>query len=91
MKNLIIAITFMAVLFLCPVCSRALYIGSELVQDGEYTFEVLGKCGEPEYRELIQLGIKHPKIEHWMYEENGYFYLLIFKSGKLDEIKTIRK
>ena len=91
MKNLIIAITFMAVLFLCPTGAHAFRYGTKLIQEGDYTFEVFYKCGEPKHKELIQLGIKHPKIEHWVYEENGDFYLLIFRSGKLDEIKSIRK
>jgi len=76
MKKIILVITLL-ICFGLPSTSDAFRYGSKLIQEGEYTFEVFEKCGEPIHKELIQLGIKHPKIEHWVYEQNGWFYLLI--------------
>jgi hypothetical protein len=35
--------------------------GSEIVKNGDTTFEVAGKCGEPDYREITVLEVKKIK------------------------------
>lgn len=73
--------------------------GTNLVSEGESTFEVKKKCGEPANREVIPAALNYPKskgnhavtVENWVYgPQNGAYYRLKFLDGTLVSIKFSR-
>ena len=91
MKKIIAGIVFIVLLLVVSIPCHALRWGTGLIQEGDHSCIVLQKCGEPKYKEVIREGIKRSKIEHWMYERSGMYYVFVFKGGILTEIKSIRK
>ena len=74
--------------------------GSEIINEGNTTFEVLRKCGEPKNREVIsptadnsskKINNKAVPIENWVYgPDNGMYRYLRFVDGILTQIKSQR-
>lgn len=82
--------------------SHALRCGTELVEEGDFTFQVERKCGRPNSREIIGYtlqsrrvpGAKRERelaIEQWVYgPDSGYFKVLTFEGGRLKRIESVR-
>lgn len=95
MKTLFAAV-FLAVLglHLIPVSAAGMRCGGDLVQEGDYKFEVLEKCGEPDLKELVgyvvnRRGDREMKIEQWVYgPARGLYYILHFEGATLKRIET---
>ena len=74
--------------------------GSEIINEGNTTFEVLRKCGEPKNREVIspvadnnsnKANNKAVPVENWVYgPDNGMYRYLRFVDGILTQIKSQR-
>ncbi len=74
--------------------------GSEIINEGNTTFEVLRKCGEPKNREVIspiagnnskKTNNKAVPVENWVYgPDNGMYRYLRFVDGILTQIKSQR-
>lgn len=74
--------------------------GSEIINEGNTTFEVLRKCGEPKNREAIspvadnnsnKANNKAVPVENWVYgPDNGMYRYLRFVDGILTQIKSQR-
>lgn len=62
--------------------------GSKLVADGDTKFEVLVKCGEPEFVDVIS-GYYARKIEIWNYRlgPNEFVRTLTFRGDRLKKIE----
>ncbi|MCF8078833.1 MAG: DUF2845 domain-containing protein [Desulfobacterales bacterium] len=82
------------VMALPPVCAFAMRCGGDLVQEGDYKFEVLDKCGEPDLKELVgyvinRRGDREMQIEQWVYGPmRGLYYILHFEGATLKRIET---
>jgi hypothetical protein len=63
-----------------------------LVALGDHSFQVLQKCGTPNWQEevgytLTSDGKRELKIEHWIYgPKGGRYHLLVFEGGILTKI-----
>ena len=81
-------------LILFPAVAGAMRCGGNLVQEGDYKFEVIDKCGEPDQKELVgyvvnRRGDREMKIELWIYgPRRGLYYILHFEGATLKEIET---
>ena len=79
---------------LLPGSAGAMRCGGNLVQEGDYKFEVLDKCGEPDLKELVgyvvnRRGDREMKIELWIYgPRRGLYYVLHFEGATLKRIET---
>ena len=68
--------------------------GGSLVQVGDYKFEVLDKCGEPDIKEPVgyvidRRGNREMAIEQWIYGPlRGLYYILHFEGATLKRIET---
>ena len=88
-----IALFFLAMLVAAPPAA-AMRCGSKLVQVGDYRFEVLEKCGDPDIIEEVgyavdRRGNRELKIEQWIYgPRRGLYYILHFKGATLKRIET---
>jgi len=82
-----IAVT-LSTLFTTPVfpwqCRRA------LIRVGDSAGRVLKKCGKPDYRETVSLGVNSGKTRQiWYYEKgDGLPRTLIIEEGEVVQIKT---
>ncbi|MET1081399.1 MAG: DUF2845 domain-containing protein [Pseudomonas sp.] len=71
--------------------------GSQLISVGERAFEVLERCGEPTYRDLIGYSLagneqRELKVEEWVYgPTNGMLRILTFEGNRLTRIESRRK
>ena len=87
-------------LMLCasPLLSHAdtLRCGSKLVNLGDRTFEVMQKCGEPVFRDLVGYSLgpnerREYQIEEWVYgPDNGMLSILTFEGTRLRAIERRR-
>lgn len=74
----------------------ALRCGTELVVRGMTPYEVLERCGVPEY-ELGWTDYRYPgyfvRVDEWLYDlgDNRFRRLLVFEDGRLIRIDTRRK
>jgi hypothetical protein len=79
-----------------PVQAETLRCGSQLVSLGDRAFEVLRKCGEPQYRDRIGYTLgsydrRELKLEEWVYgPNNGMLNILTFEGNRLTSIETRR-
>ena len=68
--------------------------GGNMAQVGDYKFEVLDKCGEPDIKEEVgyridRRGNREMAIEHWIYGPlRGLYYILHFEGATLKRIET---
>lgn len=97
---------FFGLLLLTAAPAHAMRCGNLLVLEGNYTFEVLEKCGPPQYRDerveyrgirlrgAIELSEYEPvKIEEWVYNLGPQMFMqqLIFENGRLVKIKHLHR
>lgn len=70
--------------------------GNQLVNIGDRSFEVMQKCGEPAFRDLVGYSLgpteRHEyKIEEWVYgPDNGMLSILTFEGNRLRQIERQR-
>lgn len=94
MKASVAVAVLIAGLLLASAPAPAMRCGSDLVQTGDYKFEVLDKCGEPDQKELVgysinRRGDREMKIEQWIYgPAGGLYYILHFEGATLKQIET---
>jgi hypothetical protein len=68
--------------------------GGDLVQEGDYKFEVIDKCGNPDIEEhvgylLDRRGNREREIVQWIYGPyRGLYYILHFEGATLKRIET---
>jgi hypothetical protein len=93
----ILSTLIMVVVFFVTGSANALRCGSDLVNVGDFKYEVLERCGEPNSKEIVGFtlndsGDRELRIEHWVYGPwNGYYYVMVFEGGILVEIVSRRK
>ena len=68
--------------------------GGDMVQEGDYKFEVLEKCGKPDLEEhvgyvLDRRGYREREIVQWIYgPSRGLYTILHFEGATLKRIET---
>lgn len=76
--------------------AETLRCGSQLVSLGDRRFEVLQKCGEPAFRDLVGYSLgpserREYPIEEWVYgPSNGMLSILTFEGSRLRAIERRR-
>ena len=76
--------------------AETLRCGSQLVSLDDRRFEVLRKCGEPAFRDLVGYSIgpherREYQIEEWVYgPDNGMLSILTFEGTRLRAIERRR-
>ena len=86
--------TFLLILLSAPLMAQAdtLRCGSQLVSLDDRRFEVLQKCGEPAFRDLVGYSLgpnerREYQIEEWVYgPDNGMLSILTFEGTRLRAI-----
>lgn len=90
--------TFLLILLSAPLMVQAdtLRCGSQLVSLDDRRFEVLQKCGEPAFRDLVGYSLgpnerREYQIEEWVYgPDNGMLSILTFEGTRLRAIERRR-
>ncbi|PTS83060.1 hypothetical protein DBR00_15480 [Pseudomonas sp. HMWF032] len=78
------------------VQAETLRCGSQLVSLDDRRFEVLQKCGEPAFRDLVGYSLgpserREYQIEEWVYgPDNGMLSILTFEGTRLRAIERRR-
>lgn len=97
MKALSCSLTVLALLGSVPLAqAETLRCGSQLVSLGDRRFEVLQKCGEPAFRDLIGYSLsanerREYSLEEWVYgPRNGMLSILTFEGNRLRQIERQR-
>jgi hypothetical protein len=81
-------------LFAAAAPLEAMICGSRAVKTGDFKFEILDKCGDPDMSETIgytvnRRGDREFKIEQWVYGPwRGIYYILMFEGSRLKSIET---
>ncbi|VXC42740.1 conserved exported hypothetical protein [Pseudomonas sp. 8BK] len=76
--------------------AETLRCGSQLVNLDDRRFEVLQKCGEPAFRDLVGYSLgpnerREYQIEEWVYgPDNGMLSILTFEGTRLRAIERRR-
>ena len=89
-------ILLLLVVLMTPSSVWAFRCGTHLVEEGDHTYEVVDKCGEPKIKEHLGYTLKKFKIrefviERWVYGPfHGYHYVLTFEGGVLKSIEGRR-
>lgn len=80
---------FACLLLCCAVAQGAsqMHCGSRLVKVGDGKAEILDRCGEPDYREVVS-GNDEVKREIWVYRFSSakFVHTLTFSGYHLDDI-----
>jgi hypothetical protein len=90
--------TLLLTLLITPLMAQAdtLRCGSQLVSLDDRRFEVLQKCGEPAFRDLVGYSLgpnerREYQIEEWVYgPDNGMLSILTFEGTRLRAIERRR-
>jgi hypothetical protein len=97
MRNIFITGTTIIFLLFAASPVHALRCGNKLVSKGDFKFEVVNKCGEPNSHEVVGYTInKYQKqeliIEHLVFGPwNKNYYVLTFIGGKLTKIEAVKE
>jgi len=93
----IIALIFLLLNSPFLFASSSLRCGSDLVNEGYLKIEVLNSCGEPISREIVgEMEYRDDNkkkilyLEEWIYENNGYYYILQFEGSRLVSVESSR-
>ncbi|MFZ3154275.1 DUF2845 domain-containing protein [Pseudomonas sp.] len=94
----VLATTLLLALAGAPFLAQAetLRCGSQLVSLDARRFEVLQKCGEPAFRDLVGYSLgpnerREYQIEEWVYgPDNGMLSILTFEGTRLRAIERRR-
>ena len=83
----------LAILLLGSGNALALRCGSHLVAEGDTKLQVLGACGEPDYKEWIgyrEIGPDTVRIESWFYDFGSlrFTQTLTFHGSRLIRIEA---
>jgi len=74
--------------------AHAMICSTRMVELGDFKFEVVEKCGEPKFAEIVGYGLnrrgdREMKVEQWVYGPlRGIYYILTFQGGRLKKIET---
>ena len=90
--------TLLLTLLSAPLMAQAdtLRCGSQLVSLDDRRFEVLQKCGEPAFRDLVGYSLgpnerREYQIKEWVYgPDNGMLSILTFEGTRLRAIERRR-
>ena len=90
--------TLLLTLLITPLMAQAetLRCGSQLVSLDDRRFEVLQKCDEPAFRDLVGYSLgpserREYQIEEWVYgPDNGMLSILTFEGTRLRAIERRR-
>ncbi|WP_397378152.1 DUF2845 domain-containing protein [Pseudomonas sp.] len=90
--------TLLLTVLITPLMAQAetLRCGSQLVSLDDRRFEVLQKCGEPAFRDLVGYSLgpnerREYQIEEWVYgPDNGMLSILTFEGTRLRAIERRR-
>jgi hypothetical protein len=90
--------TLLLTLLITPLMAQAetLRCGSQLVSLDDRRFEVLQKCGEPAFRDLVGYSLgpnerREYQIKEWVYgPDNGMLSILTFEGTRLRAIERRR-
>ncbi len=64
---------------------------NKFVRVGDSKYEVLTRCGEPEYKEVVS-GDAQTKVEEWVYDSrSGRKRILRFHGGRLASIRRLSR
>lgn len=71
---------------------EAMRCGSNLVVPGNTKYDVLRKCGEPDYIEVVSSAIER-RTEEWYYDYGAASFprVLTFEGYRLFSIKTVSR
>lgn len=71
---------------------EAMRCGSSLVVPGDTKYDVLRKCGEPDYIEVVSSAIER-RTEEWYYDSGAASFprVLTFEGYRLFSIKTVSR
>lgn len=86
------SILFTALLFTASANAadlRALSCDKGHARLGDEKFKVIEKCGEPVMKEVLS-GDNRNKVEQYIYKKNRMTYSMIFASGILQEITSVK-
>ncbi len=89
-SRLFIKAAFFAGLLLCGAVAQGasqMHCGSRLVKVGDGKADILDRCGEPDYREVVS-GNDEVKREIWVYRFSSakFVHTLTFSGYHLDDI-----
>jgi hypothetical protein len=76
--------------------AESMRCGSQLISVGDRSFQVLQKCGEPAFRDLVGYSLspnerREYQIEEWVYgPDNGMLSILTFEGNRLRTIERQR-
>jgi hypothetical protein len=96
MKYTAVIIALLAALSPLAVLADTFRCGNSLINQGDRTFEVRKKCGEPAHRDFIgymqgDYGRRESTREEWVYgPRNGGTYVLTFEANRLVSIEFAR-
>jgi hypothetical protein len=87
LTSLVLAVCLLAVVPFPGLAASQMNCGSALVKLGDGKTEVLAKCGEPDYREVVS-GNDESKREIWVYRfgSSKFTHTLTFTGFRLDDI-----
>ncbi len=103
MIKLIIFVCFIALMTLVPcfsVYADSFSCAGGIVSTGDRSFDVLAKCGQPDFRDSHQEEVVQQfddtrkkvfvTVEEWTYNlgPNQFTRIIVFKNGRIEEIKT---
>ena len=88
---LITVVSFILVVSASTVLAVDFRCGNTFVEPGISSAEVRYNCGEPKVKE--DLGYRGKgvgrKLEKWIYEKGGVYYVLYFEGGELVKIEML--
>jgi len=94
MKQAGAALTAVVLVLFTVVPAQAMICSTRMVELGDFKFEVVQKCGEPVFAEVVGYGLnrrgdREMKVEQWVYGPlRGIYYILTFEGGRLKKIET---
>jgi len=94
MKQARVALIVVVFLFITVFPTHGMLCSRKLVELGDFKFEVVEKCGEPVFAEIVGYGVnrrgdREMKVEQWVYGPlRGIYYILTFEGGRLKKIET---
>ena len=88
------------------VMGGSLRCGNRLVTEGDYKYEVIQRCGEPQLQELVSVETRYKRlpnsnksvavelpVEQWVYDmgRGRFLKILTFKGMRLEKVESGNK